>query len=374
MSDMGTYGPFTDQTDSDLIAMYAGMDPALFGSDPAKRLNYYQDLMSSLGFDIAQLSGVTNPDPVQQTYTPPINQTGAMYSSNPFYASIFQAIEDGADPISAAKAARDQLGFTGTDDDFNNQVVTIATNYAADKAKNQQAQMDWQVQQQEAQAKAGGGWTMPDGSKYKQSPLGGNDINATASEYELLGAPSVDALLAEYGTKFAAPDRAAATDAALKRGYGVSSTAGLHDGSDGTGWSLGGSGTPRTPVTPAAAGGVPGPYDPNGWHPGVQYDSLRDPATRAEMDSGRGPNLAQQVAGILAGARTPAAATAPATMPLGPKGKDLGFFKNLENTQRNSVQRRLDKAKSNQVRSDANINAMRRITALAGLLQGRFPK
>lgn len=299
MSDYG-YDPYQDMSDGDLIAMYAGMNPALFGADPAKRLNYYQDLSSSIGFDLAQLSGVTNPDPVQQTYTPPINQTGAMYSSNPFYASIFQAIEDGADPITAATSARDQLGFNGTDDEFNNQVVTIATNYAADKVKAQQSQLDWQSTQ-----RADGGWTMPDGSKYKQSPLGGNDINATASEYELLGAPSVDALLAEYGTKFAAPDRAAATDAALKRGYGVSSTAGLHDGSDGTGWSLGGSGTPRTPVTPAAAGGVPGPYDPNGWHPGVQYDSLRDPATRAEMDSGRGRIWPSRSLGLSLGTARP---------------------------------------------------------------------
>lgn len=365
MSDMGAYDPFTDQTDSDLIAMYAGMDPALFGSDPAKRLNYYQDLMSSLGFDIAQLSGVTNPDPVQQTYTPPINQTGAMYASNPFYASIFQAIEDGADPITAATSARDQLGFNGTDDEFNNQVVTIATNYAADKAKNMQAEAEFN-------ATNGGGWTMPDGSKYKQSPLGGNDINATASEYDLLGAPSVDDLLAQYGTRFAAPKQAAATDAALKRGYGVSQAAGLHDGSDGTGWSLGSGASPSDGSAPSA---TPGPYNPNGWHPGVQFDSLRDPATQAAMGGAPpGPSVAEQVAGILAGARTPAAATAPATMPLGPKGQDLGFFKNLENTQRNSVQRRLDKAKSNQVRSDANINAMRRITALAGLLQGGFQK
>jgi len=362
MSDYG-YDPYQDMGEGDLINMYAGMNPALFGSDPAKRLNYYQDLMSSLGFDLIQTAG-TSAQP--ETFTPAINQTGAMYASNPFYASIFQAIEDGADPITAATSARDQLGFNGTDDDFNNQVVTIATNYAADKAKNMQAEAEFN-------ATNGGGWTMPDGSKYKQTPLGGNDIRATANEYDLLGAPNVDELVNAYA---AAENKRADAKDATKRGYGVSQAAGLHDGSDGTGWSLGSGTSPSgaSDVTDngSAPSATPGPYNPNGWHPGVQFDSLRDPATQAAMDPGApgGPSVAERVAGILAGARTPAPAPAPAPRSGGVAGGD--FFANR--TIQDSIKKRLAEAANTQVRSDANVNAMRRITALAGLLQGGFPK
>ena len=202
MSDYG-YDPYQDMGEGDLINMYAGMNPALFGSDPAKRLNYYQDLMSSLGFDLIQTAGTTRPE----QFTPQMNQTGVMYGSNPFYASIFQAIEDGSDPISAATAARDQLGFNGTDEDFNSQVVSIATQYAGERVKNQQAEAEFN-------ATNGGGWTMPDGSKYKQTPLGGNDIRATANEYDLLGAPSVGGLVNAYA---AAENKRADVKDATKR-------------------------------------------------------------------------------------------------------------------------------------------------------------
>lgn len=299
MSDYG-YDPYQDMGEGDLINMYAGMNPALFGSDPAKRLNYYQDLMSSLGFDLIQTAG-TSAQP--ETFTPAINQTGAMYASNPFYASIFQAIEDGADPITAATSARDQLGFNGTDDEFNNQVVTIATNYAADKAKNMQAEAEFN-------ATNGGGWTMPDGSKYKQTPLGGNDIRATANEYDLLGAPSVGGLVNAYA---AAENKRADVKDATKRGWGVSQAAGLNR--DGVGWNL----------NPSAGG------------------------------------IADRVV---------AQANAPAPRSGGVAGGD--FFANR--TIQDSIRKRLAEAANTQVRSDANVNAMRRITALAGLLQGGFPK
>lgn len=308
MSDTGLgYDPYQDMNDGDLIAMYAGMNPQLWGDDPAKRLNYYQDLMSSLGFDLTQLSGT---DAQVETYQAPINQTGAMYASNPFYASIFQAIEDGADPISAAKAARDQLGFQGTDEDFNTQVVSIATQYASDKAKNQQAELDYQ-------AKAGGGWTMPDGSKYKQSPLGGNDINATASEYDLLGRPGPEDLIAQYA---AAQNKAFNVQDATKRGFGVSQANGNANLPAGAGWQLTGGGGIADRVI-------------------AQANNRQAPTRSTGADA--------KVAGG-------------------------DFFMNK--VLRDSVNKRVNESQNTRIRSDANINAMRRITALAGLLQGGFPQ
>lgn len=300
------YDPFVDQTDGDLIAMYSGMNPQLYGADPAKRLNMYQDLMSSLGFDIAQLAGTSSPEAEQ--YQAPMNQTGAIYGSDPTHASVFQAIEDGADPISAAKAARDQGVFEGTAEDFT-RLVDIATQYAGERVKNQQDQMSWQ-------AENSGGYTMPDGSKYKQSPLGGNDINGTASEFDLLGAPDAESLFNQYASERMAKPK-------MTPGAGISASAG-----------------------PAASGGF-------GWSAGAAPTAPRTDADKKKPAAVAGPNIQPRNVGapLLAGG---------------------DYFANK--TAKDSINKRVDQAKNTRVRSDANINAMRRITALAGLLQGGFPQ
>lgn len=300
------YDPYQDMGEGDMMAMYAQMNPQLFGSDPAKRLNYYQDLMSTLGTDLVQTAGVTNP--AAEQYAEPMNQTGAIYGSDPFYASIFQAIEDGADPISAAKAARDQVGFKGTPEEFNQQVVSVATQYAGERVQNQQARAQWE-------AENGGGWSMPDGSKYKQTPLGGNDVRATASEYDLLGAPDAESLFNQYASARMAKPK-------MTPGAGISASAG-----------------------PAASGGF-------GWTAGTAA-----PAPRTDADK---KNPAATMPNI-----QPRNVGAPALA-----GGD--YFANK--VAKDSINKRVEQSKNTQVRSDANRNLMRRITALAGLLQGGFPE
>lgn len=304
MSDMGLgYDPFTDMGEDDLIAMYAGMNPQLYGENPAKRLNYYQDLAQTLGFDLVQLAGVDNPAQQVPQWQEPINQTAQMYGSDPFFASIFQAIENGADPISATRAARDQLGMPEgmTQDDFNQTILPIATQYAGERVKTQQARMDWEREN----ADKIGGWTAPDGSKYKQSPMGGNDIRATASEFDLIGAPSVEDLISQY-----AKDRNPANR--IRPGAGVSASGGDFQ-ARGAGWSL-----------PAQAAGATQPRS--------------------------------------------------ATKPKGNFSSNPLVEKYAMQEAKGDAQRYIDKTKNTRVRSDANINAMRRITALAGLLQGGFPE
>ena len=141
-----------------------------------------------------QLAGTTAPPAPQ--YAEQANETGVMYGSNPMYAAIFKAIENGTDPITASNAAKAQFPEFSSmlPEDFNTQVVGVATQYAGNRAKAQNDRTQWETEN----ADAVGGYTMPDGSKSKQAPLGGNDINSTASEYELLGAPSVDGLMRQY--------------------------------------------------------------------------------------------------------------------------------------------------------------------------------
>ena len=83
---------------------------------------------------------------------------------------------------------------------------------------------------------------------------------------------------------------------------------------------------------------------------------------------GVGWNLNPSAGGIAD--RVVAQANAPAPRSGGVAGGD--FFANR--TIQDSIKKRLAEAANTQVRSDANVNAMRRITALAGLLQGGFPK
>lgn len=360
MSDMGLgYDPYQDMSDGDLMSMYAQMNPQLFGDDPAKRLNYMQDLFSTIGTDLVQTAGVTNP--AAEQYQAPMNQTGAIYGSDPLYASIFQAIEDGADPISAAKAAKDAGLFKGTQDDFNAQVLPVATQYAGERVKYQQDEMSWQ-------AENGGGWTMPDGSKSKQTPLGGNDVRATASEYDLTGM-NADDLFAQYQKRMGV----GGPRGRVVPGQGVSMSAGP-DRSGGFGWSAGAPvGTPNVPPmatpSPQTGGMSPAELEILASTPSqaVQYgnESMPKPA-------GGNWNVMDGIAkSILATAGNQAG-------PIQPRQPNTGersdFSKKIDKLAQDSINRRVEKSKTNMVRSDANRNLMRRITALAGLLQGKFPE
>ena len=300
--------PYQDMGEGDMLAMYAQMNPQLFGNDPAKRLNYYQDLMSTLGTDLVQTAGVTNP--AAEQYMEPMNQTGSIYGSDQRFASIFQAIEEGADPISAVRAAREQLGLPEgmTLEEYNQTILPVATQYASEKVQNQQARSQWE-------AENGGGWSMPDGSKYKQTPLGGNDVRATASEYELMGSPDPQALFDQYLQQNG-------TRPKMTPGAGISASAGPAN-SNGFGWSAGA--TPTAPRTDADK---------------KKPTAVADPNTQPR-------NAAPRLAGG-------------------------NFF--LEKAAKDSINKRVDQSKNTQVRSDANRNLMRRITALAGLLQGGFPE
>jgi hypothetical protein len=344
------YDPYQDMTDGDMLAMYAQMNPQLFGKDPAKRLNYMQDLFQTLGTDLVQTAGVTNPANEVPQYLEPMNQTGSIYGSDPLYASVFQAIEDGADPISAAKAAKDAGLFTGTPEEFNTQVVSVATQYAGEKVKNQQARLQWEADN----AEAIGGWTMPDGSKTKGTPLGGNDVRATASEYDLAGY-NADDLFKQY------QERMGVTNAPLNTfnpGSNVSLTVGPERGGR-----QGRSGS-RGPV----AAPQPVVFSGNSNLPPGAVDYTPNPGGGGGITE----NLAPFVASRPPSRETPAPIQGKNPPP--PKGPRSAFFQNIDKLGKDSINRRVEQSKGNMVRSDANRNLMRRITALAGLLQGGFPE
>lgn len=177
---------FTEPTEGEMLQQYATMLGGLPGSTPAQRMNYFQDIMSTMktfGVDPRTLLGPSAPEPMDPFVEQP-NATEQMYGGDPLYATIFKAIvEQGMSPIQAAKLARDQVGWTPSDpmasaEEFNRDVVQVATQFARDEQARNQARVEY-----DARAAANTG---------KPSAL------ATASEYDLLGAPDVDTLMAEY--------------------------------------------------------------------------------------------------------------------------------------------------------------------------------
>jgi hypothetical protein len=283
----------------------------------------------------------------------PINSTAAIYGNDPLYASIFQAIEDGANPIEAAKRARDQLGWKPTDqmnaaEEFNRDVVSIAQQYAKERVGAQQSRLDWQAKAQAADQ-------------------GQNSALSTQSEYELMGAPSVDDLMSQYRTRMGQVGSAGVDTRNIPRQNPVSG---------------GNKPVPNLPMTAT-------PSQP--WHGGApgQFTSLRDQSDPLNSTSGtagwngQAPNLldniTQAVQGTIA-SRTPGAGVAVGdwAQSVAPKPKvdpaNQRFNEMIDKKARTSISNRVNKAKTTQVRSPENLRAMNTIMAMAAMMQGGFPE
>lgn len=173
------------QSEDELIAMLYGAG-ASGASSPGKtaanRLSYLKSFEGLIGVPMTALAGQAG---VSQETLPFMSQQRAIYGNNPMYAGIFDLIDQGADPDSALLSA----GVKSAEDDPEGYglVRQAAVDYATEKVRyNQETQ------------KNGASYSMADGSKYKNAPLGGADIYGTASEYDLLGAPTEDQLVQQY--------------------------------------------------------------------------------------------------------------------------------------------------------------------------------
>lgn len=192
MSDYSGYN--TDQFMWDLYGSpQFGQDEAgLPGDSVSKRMSMLKSIMSTTGIPIVQLLGL---DPAtmggQEQQDPlPVNQTGAMYGSNPMYASAFAAIDEGKDPESVYQtlvSKAQDYGFDPNDPTATDRIFSTVLNYAKDKVG---------VQEAAAKQSAGSGstFTLPSGKKIH----GGPDIMGFQSEFDLLGQPQVADLMSQY--------------------------------------------------------------------------------------------------------------------------------------------------------------------------------
>jgi hypothetical protein len=317
MSDFGIDPRFDNPTDEEMMMQYMQMQGGIFGDNPAKRMNMLQDYFQTLGFNPIELAGTTpQAAPVPPTYQ---NSIGRIYGTDPVFGDIFNAIESNVDPISAVREAAKREGWT---QDETNQNLQIATQYASERIQNTDKMAEWEREN----AGAMGGWTMPDGSKAKTAPLGGNDINATASEYELLGAPTEEELIAQYAGN-RNPNRR------VVGGQGVSASGGV--GADGFGWNAP---TPsaQTEKFDSAVAGVPSQF----W-------------------AGAAPRANPRV-------------TQPRTAGGGRFSDNPLVEKYAQKEAKGDTRRYMDKTKNQRVRSDANNAAMQRIMAMAAMMQGGY--
>lgn len=327
MSDMGIN--WQEPGEDELILQYMQMMGGLPGDTPAQRMNYMQDIVSSMktfGVDPRNLFFPSEGEPVAP-FVEPINATERMYAGDPLYASIFQAIEDGMSPIQAAKAARDQGLWKPTDattssQQFNDEVVSIAQAYARDRVAGDQARAQWQAEA--AQAEQG-----------RPSAL------AYTTEFDAMGAPTTESLMDQYmqrmgrlkvGNPNGGPATYASAQGGTRRQPGANATGNRRTG-DAEFWR-------DLAATNAAVRnevqGSAGPMSPAPW--------VTDAGQRVAAADQRG-NAANQ-----------------------------RFNEKMDRLARQSIERRVNQAKNTKIRSEENRRAAGVITALAAMLQGGFPE
>ncbi len=333
---MSEVDPFGQLSDEDMLALYSGIQGQLPGGKPKDRLSFLSSMSNMLGFNPVALAGVENPDPkAADPFVDPGNVTSETYAGNPLYDTIFQMIDQGADPVTAVKKAKDsgQFGSIWTAED-EKQNLQIAVDYKKEEVGRTQAQQAWDTKTSAKTA----AYTAPDGSKYKQSPMGGNDINGFASEYDLLGAPSEQDLISEYAASVK-PKAASASETArmIREQSGRSAQPQMGQRADGFGWGA---------TMPVAAS-----------------QDMGDTTGRVAPGLGGGAWSAWAKAG---GLKMPQTAT-----------KSKGQFSDNSEVEKYAQQEakfqaktRVGRSKNTMVRSDANRNAMARVAALLTMIQG----
>lgn len=319
-----------------LIQMLAsqGGYGGLPGKKPSDQLNYYQDMVSTLGFDPVQQIGLGDqPDPAEEQFTPKINKTEFTYGKDPTYAKIFELVKAGNSPAAAVTAA-------GIKDEVKaKEAATIAANYAGELADNLNAQQTFDAKSAKTKAK----YTKPDGSKYKNAPLGGNGVYDSASEYDLMGAPTEAELMQQL-----ASSRQFAPHAQMQQNGPQHRTADPLQVQN---------------FTPASAGqsGRPVPYDSVNGDPNTS-NAMWNPPSKAITKA--------KDSGTKAGNGGERSWDEPSLTPTGRTLYGNGTSANDTAAYRAAVRQRMGKAKNTQVRSDANTNAMLRVLALRTVLGG----
>lgn len=179
-------------TDEDIAAYMQAIIASPTAKTPAARLNFGQDWWRAVGLDPFASDYVEEPFPEEQ-FAPITRDIYATDPNSP-YLSIFDAIDQGVDPVSAARTAIEQGVFGNPrdvrDDRLDEDIVRTARDYAGELKTFQQEQAKWQREQ---------------ASKRAEAPVTLNELLFPRSQYEVIseaaGKPeglTVDDMLSAY--------------------------------------------------------------------------------------------------------------------------------------------------------------------------------
>lgn len=210
MSDYG-YDPMTDPyalSDEELLNYILGSaeNGGVYGKDPSARLTTLSKMQSLLNGPLitSMFPSETSNASTQPTLAP--NLQRQVYGGNPMFKALFDTMDSGADPYSAVSAVSQAVADGKYPDitpqiweNQKEQVLKIAQDYGMEGARNAN---DYAAAQQKA-AGSQDTYLMSDGTPYKGSNLGRGTMGS-ASEFELLGAPSADELKSELVAQYAA--------------------------------------------------------------------------------------------------------------------------------------------------------------------------
>lgn len=137
------------------VRMIAGSPTA---KTPAARLNFAQDWWRSVGLDPFGTPFVAEPFP-EEEFAPVTRQIYATASNSP-YRTIFDAIDAGQDPISAARDAINDPSqpfgdpLSVRDEGLDRDITAVARQYADEVKTFEKERTDWQREQARKQAEA----------------------------------------------------------------------------------------------------------------------------------------------------------------------------------------------------------------------------
>ena len=207
MSDYG-YDPNADPyslDDAQLMEYILGSSAngGVYGKDPSARLTTLSKMQSMLTGPLMESMFPSATTTAAPELAP--NLQRQVYGNNPLFASLFDTMDSGADPLSAMSAVSQAVAdgkFQGMTPQMwesqKEQIQKVAEDYGFESAKNMNAY----------NAASTGGpqdqFLQSDGTPYKGSKGLGRGTLGMASEFELMGAPSQDEAKNELMNQYAA--------------------------------------------------------------------------------------------------------------------------------------------------------------------------
>lgn len=178
--------------DPEQLQILSALIQAMPGKNAQQRLNYFQDLMGQLNVD-----PFGTQQPVMQEWQTPVSKYATTYAQqSEGYKSVFDAIDEGVDPLTATRGAIADDRFPETanmsEDEksrFVDNVRRVAEQYSFEQIENQQNQAEFLARQQREMAEA---------PRALSGLLPSSDTAYSAATERLGFEPTAENLLREY--------------------------------------------------------------------------------------------------------------------------------------------------------------------------------